>query len=189
MLTMVHECLPWQTGNGWKLPTFHNTMHIVSDMCKYGKPKEANTEVGEKNHKVFARKIGRHCQKQHRTFANQVAVRLSDSFVIDKLASAMQLFDEDDDEDCAMVGNAAGECNQESTVGATHCTLYLVNGNKIEVTWRSATGKHLLTWDTDVATFIQYHYMSADNLTTIHCCTEYIYCDVIHPTKVRVHMV
>ena len=47
MLTMVHDCLPWQTGNGWKLPTFHNTMHIVSDMCKYGKPKEANTEVGE----------------------------------------------------------------------------------------------------------------------------------------------
>jgi hypothetical protein len=33
-------------------------MHIVSDMCKYGKPKEANTEVGEKNHKVFAKCIG-----------------------------------------------------------------------------------------------------------------------------------
>jgi hypothetical protein len=55
MLTMIHDCLPWQTRNGWKLPTFYNTMHIVSDMCKYGKPKEANTEVGEKNHKVFAK--------------------------------------------------------------------------------------------------------------------------------------
>jgi len=30
----------------------------VSDMCKYGKPKEANTEVGEKKHKVFAKRIG-----------------------------------------------------------------------------------------------------------------------------------
>jgi hypothetical protein len=49
MLTMVTcDCLPRQKGNGWKLPTFHNTMH----MCKYGKPKEANTEVGEKNQKV-----------------------------------------------------------------------------------------------------------------------------------------
>ena len=55
MLTMVCDRLPRQTGNGWKLPTFHNTMHIISDMCKYGKPKEANTEVGEKNHKVFAK--------------------------------------------------------------------------------------------------------------------------------------
>ena len=58
MLTMVRDCLPRQKGNGWKLPTFHNTMHIVNDMCKYGKPKEANTEVGEKNHKVFAKRIG-----------------------------------------------------------------------------------------------------------------------------------
>src|SRR5512136_662390 len=39
MLTMVRDCLPHQTGNGWRLlPTFHNTMHIVSEMCKYGKP-------------------------------------------------------------------------------------------------------------------------------------------------------
>jgi len=173
MLTMIRDCLPRQTGNGWKLPTFHNTMHIVSDMCKYGKPKEANTEVGEKNHKVFAKRIGRRCRKQHKTFANQVAVRLSDSFVINKLALAMQLFDEDDDEDCATVGNSGGDCNQESTVGATHCTLHLY-GSNIQVAWRSATEKHLLTWDADVATFMQYHYMSTESITTIHCCTEYI---------------
>jgi hypothetical protein len=48
MLTMVQNCLLRENGNGWKLPTFHNLMHIVSDMCKYGKPKEANTEVGER---------------------------------------------------------------------------------------------------------------------------------------------
>jgi hypothetical protein len=128
MLTMVRDCLPRQTGNGWKLPTFHNTMHIISDMCKYGKPKEANTEVGEKNHKVFAKQIGRRCRKQHKTFANQVAVRLSDSFVIEKLASAMQLLDSDDDENCELVDD--GDSHQESTMGATHCELNL-NGNKI----------------------------------------------------------
>ena len=44
LLLMVSNCLPWEDGNGWKLPTFfHNLMHIVSDMCKYGKPKESNT--------------------------------------------------------------------------------------------------------------------------------------------------
>ena len=59
MLTMIRDCLPREKGNGWKLPTFHNTMHIVSDMCKYGKPKEANTEVGEHNHIFFAKKLGR----------------------------------------------------------------------------------------------------------------------------------
>jgi hypothetical protein len=184
MLTMVRDCLPRQKGNGWRLPTFHNTMHIVSDMCKYGKPKEANTEVGEKNHKVFAKRIGRRCRKQHKTFANQVAVRLSDSFVIEKLASAMQLLDEDD-ENCATVDNAADEMsNKESTKGATHYTIHL-NGNKMEVSWQSATEKHLLTCDTDVATFVQYHYTSTGNITTIHCCTEYMHNQLLmrcHPS-------
>jgi hypothetical protein len=71
-----------EAGNGWKLPTFHNTMHMVDDMCKYGKPKEANTEVGEKNHKFFAKHIGHCCRKQHKSFSRQVSVHLSDSFVI-----------------------------------------------------------------------------------------------------------
>jgi hypothetical protein len=50
MLTMIHDHLPCEAGNGWKLPTFHNTMHLLNGMCKNGKPKESNTEVGEKNH-------------------------------------------------------------------------------------------------------------------------------------------
>jgi hypothetical protein len=58
---MIRDRLPREAGNGWKLPTFHNTMHIVNDMCKYGKPKESNTEVGEKNHKFFAKRIGHRC--------------------------------------------------------------------------------------------------------------------------------
>jgi hypothetical protein len=140
--------------------------------------------VGEKYHKVFAKQIGRHCRKQHKTFANQVAVRLSDSFVIQKLASAMKLFDEDDDTDGAMEGNAAREGNQESTVGATHCQLQW-NGNKIEVSWQSTTEKHLLTWDADVATFILDYYMSTEDITTIHCCTEYMHNQLLmrcHPS-------
>jgi hypothetical protein len=42
MLNMIGNHLPREAGNGWKLPTFHNTMHMVDDMCKYGKPKEAH---------------------------------------------------------------------------------------------------------------------------------------------------
>ena len=99
MLTMVSKSLPREQGNGWKLPTFHNIMHIVGDMCKYGKPNEANTEVNERNHKVFAKRIGQRCRKQHKTFATQVAARLFDTFVIEKLVSAMKLFDEDDDKE------------------------------------------------------------------------------------------
>jgi hypothetical protein len=187
MLTMVRDCLPRQTGNGWKLPTFHNTMHIVSDMCKYGKPKEANTEVGEKNHKVFAKRIGRRCRKQHKTFATQVAVRLSDSFVIEKLALAMQLLEDDEVNHSATGESSTDDVNQESTMGGTHYTLQL-NANKIEVTWHSATEKHLLTTNTDVATSIWDHFTSADtNITTINCCTEYMYNNIHKQLVMRCH--
>jgi hypothetical protein len=102
-------------------------------MCKYGKPKEANTEVGENN--------------------------------------------EDDDEDFGIAQNGGdGSSMLEGTTnGATHSKLHL-NGNTIEVRWKSVTEKHLLTWDAGaVATFIQEHYMAAYNVvTTIHCCTEYV---------------
>jgi hypothetical protein len=112
-----------------------------------------------------------------------VAVHLSDSFVIEKLASAMQLFDEDD-ENCATLENDADESNKESTKGATHYTIHL-NGNKMEVSWQSATEKHLLTCDTDVATFVQYYYTLTGNITTIHCCTEYMHNQLLmwcHPS-------
>jgi hypothetical protein len=95
----------------------------------------------------------------------------------------MQLFDEDD-ENCATVDNAADESNKESTKGATHYTIYL-NGNKMEVSWQSATEKHLLTCDTDVATFVQYYYTSTGNITTIHCCTEFMHNQLLmwcHPS-------
>jgi hypothetical protein len=97
MLNMIGNHLPREAGNGWKLPTFHNTMHMVDDRCKYGKPKQANTEVGEKNHKFFAKCIGRHRRKQHKSFTCQVSVCLSDSFMIEKLASAMGLLTNKDE--------------------------------------------------------------------------------------------
>jgi hypothetical protein len=150
-------------------------MHIVSDMCKYGKPKEANTEVGEKNHKVFAKRIGRRCRKQHKTFSRQVALRLSDSFVIDKMATAMGLLTEknEDDYHCPPLPNHVHVENKDGSItGATHCSLHL-NNTHLKVTWLSATESHLLTWDADVLTFIQKHYMSSDNQSTINCCTEY----------------
>ena len=163
MLTMIRDRLPREMGNGWKLPTFHNTMHIVNDMCKYGKPKEANTEVGEKNHKVFAKRIGHRCRKQHKTFARQVSLRLSDSFVIEKMANVMGLLSDKDDE---------SPDPKSSTFGATHCCLHLI-GNDVKVIWQSTTETNLLTWDAGVATFIQQNYMSSENKTKIHCCTEY----------------
>ena len=113
-----------------------------------------------------------------------MAAHLSDTFVIEKLASAMQLLDEDEDKDSVTVEDV-DESKEESTKGATHYTLHL-NGNNIQVTWRSATEEHLLTCNVEVASFIWYQYMSTDNnITTIDCCTEIMHNQLLmrcHPS-------
>jgi hypothetical protein len=73
LLEIIKRHLPCVEGCRWKLVTFHNITHLVSDMKKYGKPKEANTKVGEKNHKHFAKSLGHCACKQHSTFTRQIA--------------------------------------------------------------------------------------------------------------------
>jgi c-di-GMP-binding flagellar brake protein YcgR len=92
-----------------------------------------------------------------------VAVRLSDSVVIEKLASAMHSLDKDEDEDVANLKKNVNDKNQESMNEATHCSLCL-NGNNVKVSWQSTTKKHLLTLDAELARFIHYHYMSTNNV-------------------------
>jgi hypothetical protein len=133
MMNMIDNHLPHEAGNGWKLPTFHNSMHTVDDMCKFGKPKEANTEVGEKNHKFFAKRIGCRCRKQHKSFTRQVSVCLSDSFVIEKLASRRELLTTKDEMHCTSFPNHQENDNEEGTTfEATHCSLHL-DGNDVKI--------------------------------------------------------
>ena len=186
MLAKLCKRLPRIDGNGWKLPTFHNIMHMVSDMCKYGKPKEANTEVGEKNHKVFAKRIGRRCRKQHKTFAKQVAIRLSDTFVINKLATVMEI---NKDNFFVESSELPVDCSNndgivESTNNATHFMLSLIDNSPC-VKWTSATEKHLLSFNMKLAEFILSKFSSIADDVIVHGCTEYVYNAIVmrcHPS-------
>jgi hypothetical protein len=143
-------------------------------MCKYGKPKESNTEVGEKNHKVFAKRIGRCCRKQHKTFAKQASSRLSEAFIIEKMASAMGLMDEFNFEKSDSPELVNGNNDTEGAQG-THFTIQH-NGDNVEAIWQSVTEEHLLTSDQDVLDYLfSLFSMNEDNVISVHCCTEYQY--------------
>ena len=86
MLDMISTQMPRDAGNGWKLPKFHNLTHTVREMRATGNPKVRMCEVGEKNHKPFAKRIGRRCHKNKATFAKECSLRLSDAFIIHSLA-------------------------------------------------------------------------------------------------------
>ena len=176
LLRMLRDSLPCTDRNGWKLSTVHNTMHIVGDMCKYGKPKEPNTEVGEKNHKVFAKSINCHCQKHHKTFAQQVLQCLTDAFVIDKVASAMGLLKIDEKESNSNTDVITDDgIVQDTMKGATHYMLELNSKNKLSATWNSVMESHLLSCKSNLCNFLQSYFLSSVDNFPINCCTEYTY--------------
>ncbi len=175
LMEMIKTCLPRADGCGWKLVTFHNITHIVSDMRKFGKPKEVNAEIGENNHKHFAKGFGWVARKQHSSFSCQIAQRLSDAFVICKMASLMGFDMQDhaasqDDDD----GEHSSDI-EESSKGATKFSVSFCKDNGVMVQWNSKTEDSLLA-ETDsqhVMEYLHHQYSSEFAAGTVHCCTEY----------------
>jgi hypothetical protein len=70
-----------------------------------------------------------------------VSVCLSDSFVIEKLASAMGLLANKDEMHCTSFSNQQKNDDKEGTTfRATHCSLPL-DGNDVKIVWLSLTEK------------------------------------------------
>ena len=148
-------------------------------------------EVGEKNHKVFAKCIGHRCRKQHKTFAKQVAIRLSDTFVINKLAAVMEI----NKENCIVESHdlledgGQNEGIVESTNKATHFMLSLIDNSPC-VKWTSSTEKHLLSFNMNLAEFILSKFTSSAGAVNVHGCTEYVYNMILmrcHPSYNGAH--
>jgi hypothetical protein len=84
MLTMIKVHAPRKEDtNGWNITKFHEMLHVVDDINRFGSPKNTDAGPCESNHKVLAKKPGRLSQKRHAVFDKQVAQRLADSYVID----------------------------------------------------------------------------------------------------------
>jgi hypothetical protein len=62
----------------------------------------------------------------------------------------------------------------ESTNKATHYMLSM-NDNSPSVKWTSATEKHLLSFNMDMAEFILSKFTSSAGTVNVHGCTEYVY--------------
>ena len=72
MLQMIKDTFPRRTGNGWKIPKFHEMLHLIYDIERYGSPANFNTAAPEHNHIWLAKRPGRHSVKDINTFNSQV---------------------------------------------------------------------------------------------------------------------
>ena len=75
---------------GWRLAKFHQLLHMVEGIAKFGAPENTSANRPEHNHRYFAKMPGRRSQKRHNTFNRQVARRLSDSWLLQHLEKLME---------------------------------------------------------------------------------------------------
>ena len=89
MLLKIKTQLPRLDGMGWKISKFHELLHLVEDMHRYGSPVNTSASSPEHNHLHFAKRPGRRAHKDHATFDLQVATRLTDTMILQSIAKLM----------------------------------------------------------------------------------------------------
>lgn len=87
LLEMCHENIPSEKQHPWKFPKFHELLHIVDDISRFGAPTNYSAQRPESLLIAAAKQPGRRAQKRHQgsTYELQAAQRLADSLLIDVL--------------------------------------------------------------------------------------------------------
>ena len=127
MLNKVVTQLPRKSGMGWKVSKFHEMLHLVEDIRRYGSPRNTNTSAAERNHVQFAKRPGRRSQKRHVTFDKQVATRITDSMILRELSIGMELngCEKGQGEEDMVVVDDEFERIEETTIGGTQFALQI----------------------------------------------------------------
>ena len=74
---------PRLAGEAWKIPKFHEQLHIAFYIWLYGSHLNIHTGPQEHNHILNAKKPSQHTQKRKRNFENQLGNRLNDRYSIE----------------------------------------------------------------------------------------------------------
>lgn len=87
LMSMCIERLPRNKGNGWRIPKFHELLHIVDDMSRFGAAPNFMAERAEALLKDTVKKPGRRAQKRHHgiVFEQQSARRLAETAMVNAL--------------------------------------------------------------------------------------------------------
>ena len=129
LMLMCQINIPNIKQNGLKFPKFHELLHIVDNMERFGAPYNFNAERPESLLISAAKKPGRRTQKRHcgSMYELQSAQHLADSSLINAIHTRICSQSEpsndvntcvDDQED-----NMSHQSIVESTGYGTHCTL------------------------------------------------------------------
>ena len=166
-------------ADAWKFPKFHELLHIVDDMSRFGSPVNFCAQRPESLLIPAAKHPGRQAQKriEGSAYELQAAQRLMYSFMIDTVHTRIwdgPHSDDDVPDNCAsdssmMTRDAIFQSTGQATFGCVHRDK-LGKKSQYKVDWDTRTHTDLLTLPIALMEFLFDSFKGEDKITF---CTEY----------------
>ena len=167
LMSMCVNDIPLSKGKSWKFPKFHELLHILDNMERFGAPINYCAQRPESLLIPVAKKPGRRAQKRHdgSAYELQSAQRLSYSLMINAVYSRIwhppilgTLHTQQN--------NADGHHDMASTGNATLATLTCHYGAEYQLRWHTETNVSLMSIPDTVLQFLSYQFGSNVRLST-----------------------
>ena len=188
LLKLLQEKVPRKDGQAWRLAKFHEMLHLVDEIMKYGALREYAADRPEHNHIAKAKRPGRRAQKRHKTFERQTATRLADTLIINRV------FELNQTSDCSFLVDDESDSDSDPDVPTPKPAGVVIKqsfgqATRFLVESRSLNSNPSMRWFSESALppliqpLLQFMIHKFQK-TQIHCCTEYVrndYCFRCHP--------
>jgi hypothetical protein len=164
---MCKANIPLAKGKTWHFPKFHELLHVLDDMERFGAPINYCAQRPESLLIPVAKQPGRRAQKRHAgsAYELQAAQRLSYSLMIDEVHSRIW----------GIVAEARTPLIDDTTIfestgTATNGMLTRNSANVLQVEWNSKTKLHLLRLPQALMEFMWATFAGP----CVRFCTEYV---------------
>ena len=177
IVTLMEMCrthIPLSGTSTWKFPKFHELLHVLDDMERFGAPVNFNAQRPESLLIFAAKQPGRRAQKRHEgcKFELQSAQRLSYSLMIDTMHTCIW----DSEESGNALNDAAMETSCDDSLiiqeGTGHATFGRVIRDELfqyQTIWQTSTHKDLMVLPRELMQFLVHTFG-----LHVCICTEYV---------------
>jgi Plavaka transposase len=172
LMAMCVKDIPLAKGKTWKFPKFHELLHILDNMERFGAPINYCAQRPESLLIPVAKKPGRRAQKRHNgsAYELQSAQRLAYSLMINAVYARMwESTATDSHVSIPPDGTLTPDEHFASTGKATFATL-TCNASGYLLHWHTQTSVGLLKIPDPVLQFVSHQFGSR-----VRLCTEFIY--------------
>jgi hypothetical protein len=169
---------PLKKENPFRFPKFHEMLHLLDDMNRFGSPRNFCAQRPESLLIQAAKHPGRRAQKRHEGFELQAAQRLCQTYIIEKLHSRIfnesgiglfESFDQNSHSNDQTEPDFITHGSGKATFGRIHRQI-LDGSGRIHVEWSTKTNINFMHISLELTQFILDLF---PDKPFVNICTEY----------------